>query len=113
MVGCATMRQALVATVKTNHPIERIEVQTRHERLLPNFLRGYREVRPIGEADIQATWYFVAIRQVWLLGLHTGNGQDWGFGWMNDPYFDQALKFFREWDDTPFVNLDFSRFAKP
>jgi Ser/Thr protein kinase RdoA (MazF antagonist) len=64
----------------------------------PHFLRGYREVRPIHEVDIQATSYFVAIRQFWLLGLHTSNGQDWGFGWMNDRYFDQAIKFFREWE---------------
>lgn len=64
----------------------------------PHFLRGYREVRPISEVDVQATWYFVAIRHFWLLGLHTSNGQDWGFGWMNDQYFDGAIKFFREWE---------------
>jgi Ser/Thr protein kinase RdoA (MazF antagonist) len=64
----------------------------------PHFLRGYREVRPISEADIQATPYFVAIRQIWLLGLHAGNGQDWGFGWMDDQYFDEEIKFLREWE---------------
>jgi len=64
----------------------------------PHFLRGYREVRPINEVDVHATSYFVAIRHFWLLGLHTSNGQDWGFGWMNDQYFDQAIKFFREWE---------------
>lgn len=64
----------------------------------PHFMRGYQEIRPIAEVDIQATWYFVAIRQFWLLGLHTGNGQDWGFGWMNDQYFDRAIKFFRDWE---------------
>ena len=55
-------------------------------------------MRPISEADIQATQYFVAIRQFWLLGLDTGNGQDWGFGWMNDHYFDREIKFLREWE---------------
>jgi Ser/Thr protein kinase RdoA (MazF antagonist) len=64
----------------------------------PHYLRGYREVRPISEVDLQATQYFVAIRHIWLLGLHTGNGHDWGFGWMNDQYFDRAIKFFREWE---------------
>jgi Ser/Thr protein kinase RdoA (MazF antagonist) len=64
----------------------------------PAFLRGYTEARPLSETDIQATSYFVAIRHIWLLGLHTGNGQDWGFGWMNDRYFDHFLKFFREWE---------------
>lgn len=64
----------------------------------PSFLRGYTEERPLGDTDIQATPYFVAIRHFWLLGLHTGNGPDWGFVWMNDGYFDRALKFFREWE---------------
>lgn len=64
----------------------------------PHFLRGYREVRPISEVDVLAAWYFVAIRQFWLLGLHTSHGADWGYGWMTDQYFDEALKFFREWE---------------
>lgn len=55
-------------------------------------------MRPINEVDVHATSYFVAIRHFWLLGLHTSNGKDWGFGWMNDQYFDQAIKFFREWE---------------
>ena len=37
----------------------------------PAFLRGYREVRTIHEREIQAIPYFVALRHVWLLGLHT------------------------------------------
>jgi Ser/Thr protein kinase RdoA (MazF antagonist) len=66
------------------------------ERWTP-FLRGYTEVRPLEDIDLRATPYFVAIRHVWLTGLHTGNGQDWGY-WMDDRYFDRALKFFREWE---------------
>lgn len=64
----------------------------------PAFLRGYCEERPLCDRDIQATPYFVAIRHFWLLGLHTGNGHDWGVAWINDGYFDSALKFFREWE---------------
>ena len=41
-------------------------------------------------------------RYIWLLGLHTGNAQDWGHGWMDDAYFDSGgaggLKFRREWE---------------
>jgi len=62
------------------------------------FLPGYREERELSTTDIQAVPYFVAIRQLWLMGLHTSNGQDWGFGWMNDRYFDQAITFFRAWE---------------
>lgn len=64
----------------------------------PAFLRGYRDERYISELDVHATPYFVALRHLWLLGLHTGNRQDWGIGWMNDAYFDDALKFLREWE---------------
>ena len=63
-----------------------------------HFLRGYQEVRQMNELDLQAVNSFVAIRQFWLMGLHTSNGQDWGFGWMNDGYFDHSLKFFRQWE---------------
>lgn len=64
----------------------------------PAFLQGYREARTIHEIDLQAVPYFVALRHVWLMGLHVGNRQDFGMGWMNDAYFDQAITFLREWD---------------
>jgi Ser/Thr protein kinase RdoA (MazF antagonist) len=62
------------------------------------FLRGYTEERTIRDIDIEAIPLFIGIRHLWLLGLQTGNGHDFGFGWMNDKYFDKALKFLREWD---------------
>ena len=68
------------------------------------FLRGYTEERSINNIDLQAIPLFIAIRHFWLLGLHTGNGHDWGFGWMNDGYFDNAMKFFREWDTEYFAD---------
>jgi Ser/Thr protein kinase RdoA (MazF antagonist) len=61
------------------------------------FLRGYREERALPAADIQATPYFVAIRQLWRWGLHGANAGDWGSAWMNDQYIDRTLKFLREW----------------
>lgn len=70
----------------------------KHNERWPAFLRGYREVRQLGTVDIQATDYFVAIRQVWLMGLQTGNGQDWGYAWMDDSYFEGMIQFLREWE---------------
>lgn len=67
------------------------------ERWLP-FLQGYREERHISESDLHATADFVALRHFWLLGLHTSNGGDFGYGWMHDRYFDRAIKFFRAWE---------------
>lgn len=69
----------------------------------PSFIRGYTEQRPLNEVDLQAVPYFVAIRHFWLLGLHIGYSRDGGSGWLNDGYFDRALKFFREWE-TEFVH---------
>jgi Ser/Thr protein kinase RdoA (MazF antagonist) len=64
----------------------------------PSFIRGYTDQRPLSEIDLRSIPYFVAIRHLWILGLHTGNSHDWGIGWLNDAYFDRAIKFFREWE---------------
>lgn len=68
------------------------------KEMWPSFLHGYTEERHLSELDILTTQYFVPIRNVWLLGVHTSNGQDWGFDWINDGYFNRAMKFFREWE---------------
>jgi Ser/Thr protein kinase RdoA (MazF antagonist) len=64
----------------------------------PAFLQGYRDERDIHEREIHAIPYFVALRHVWLLGLHAECRQDLGMGWMNDAYFDEAITFLREWE---------------
>jgi Ser/Thr protein kinase RdoA (MazF antagonist) len=64
----------------------------------PPFLKGYTEVRHLSDADMRAVNYFVAIRHIWLMGLHTSRGHDWGFGWMNDGYFDRQISFLRQWE---------------
>lgn len=64
----------------------------------PSFIRGYTDHRPLSETDLRSIPYFVAIRHLWLLGLHSGNSHDFGTGWLNDGYFDRALKFFHEWE---------------
>jgi Ser/Thr protein kinase RdoA (MazF antagonist) len=64
----------------------------------PPFLRGYQAVRPISDIDIAAIPYFVALRHFWFLGVDAANGQDWGFGSMDDWYFDHYIKFLRTWE---------------
>ena len=73
-------------------------LQRRLKRRWREFLRGYREVRPLAGVDLEAIPLFAAIRQIWLLGLHTGNGYDWGYSWMHDRYFDRQLNFLRGWE---------------
>jgi Ser/Thr protein kinase RdoA (MazF antagonist) len=65
----------------------------------PSFISGYTDQRPLSDTDMRSIPYFVAIRHLWLMGLHTGNSRDFGIGWLNDGYFDRALKFLREWEE--------------
>jgi len=62
------------------------------------FLGEYLRRRPVGEADIVAIPAFVAIRQIWLVGLHVSLGDRFGWGWINDRYFDRQLKVLRDWE---------------
>jgi len=62
------------------------------------FLKGYVRRRTLGATDVDAIAAFVAIRQIWLLGLHIGIGDRFGWGWINDDYFDRQLKVLRDWE---------------
>lgn len=59
------------------------------------YLRGYLEVRPLSDLDIQSIPWFVAGRYLWHVWLHTTNANDWGCGWLDDNYFDRLLKNLR------------------
>lgn len=62
------------------------------------FLRGYGEVRALGERDRRAIELFVPVRHLWMLGLHVDNGDDWGFGWLGEEYLDRERKFLQDWE---------------
>ena len=62
------------------------------------FIRGYTEERTLNELDLQAVPLFIGIRHFFLLDIHICGGKDWGFGWMNDKYFDKAIAFFQAWE---------------
>jgi Ser/Thr protein kinase RdoA (MazF antagonist) len=70
----------------------------RIEALGRAFLTEYLRHRPLGDADIAAIPAFVAIRQIWLVGLHVSLGDRFGWDWMNDRYFDRQLKVLRDWE---------------
>jgi Ser/Thr protein kinase RdoA (MazF antagonist) len=59
------------------------------------YLRGYREIRPVSDLDLQAIPLFVCARHIWHMGLHTANAHDWGYGGLGDKYFDQRLQWLR------------------
>lgn len=61
-----------------------------------SLLRGYREARDLTAADLQAVPLFVAIRNIWLMGLHVGEVHWRGSGSMNDVYIDHHLTFLKD-----------------
>lgn len=73
------------------NPPERIEAMGRA------FLTGYLRHRPVKSVDLVAIPTFVAIRQIWLIGLHIGLADRFGWGWLNDRYFDRQLRVLRNW----------------
>ena len=62
------------------------------------FLRGYREVRPIARADLEAVPLFVASRQIWMLGQLAANASDWGHSGLGVRYLTRVLKILRDWE---------------
>jgi Ser/Thr protein kinase RdoA (MazF antagonist) len=70
-----------------------------NNELWNGFLKSYQKYKVLSEYDIKAITLFVAIREIWLMGLHTGNSHIWG-GWQNDQYFDNRLQFLRRWCDA-------------
>ncbi len=67
------------------------------ERLLGAFLDGYRQRCPLSPADVAAIPLFVAVRQLWFLGLRTGNWENWGQGEVSDAAFNELFAFWRMW----------------
>lgn len=61
------------------------------------FLNSYQKHKVLSENDLKAIPIFVAIREIWLMGLHTGNSHIWSCGGQNDHYFNTNLKFLRDW----------------
>ena len=74
-----------------DQPPERIAAMARA------FLAGYLRHRPANSIDIAAIPTFVAIRQILVAGLHIGLADRFGWGWLNDRYFDRLFKGLRDW----------------
>jgi Ser/Thr protein kinase RdoA (MazF antagonist) len=59
------------------------------------FLCGYEMERALSKGELQAVDYFVVLREIWLMGLHTQGAYAWGTGWINDGYFDHHLSYIK------------------
>jgi Ser/Thr protein kinase RdoA (MazF antagonist) len=60
------------------------------------FFKGYTEQRGVTELDLQAIPMLVAARQVWPMGMQTGNVEHLGSAWIAGAYWDRMMKLLRE-----------------
>lgn len=61
------------------------------------FLKGYEDYRTLAEWEHRAIDLFVALRHIWLMGLHCHGTTHWGRTWINDAYADGQVEFIRRW----------------
>lgn len=60
------------------------------------FIESYQQINALSEFALKAIPLFIAIREIWLMGLHTGNSHICG-SWQDDNYFNTNLQFLRDW----------------
>lgn len=65
----------------------------------PQFLEAYTAERELSEADLALIDPYVAIREIWLLGVHIDNAPHMAYGWLNDKYIDKRLVFLSRFFD--------------
>ncbi|MDF2626253.1 MAG: hypothetical protein K0R39_84 [Symbiobacteriaceae bacterium] len=63
------------------------------------FLRGYRTVRPVAEADLALVPVFVALRTLWLIGLQVEQLSLRGTAYVQG-FVDGGLRALQKWDET-------------
>ena len=67
------------------------------------FVKGYKTKREISDIDLKLTTAFLAVRDIWLMGLHMGNSKDFGRGWLDDSYIDKRIKFLKAIEEEHFA----------
>lgn len=73
-----------------------MRLRQKEEAFWPAFWQGYRQVRAFNPKELELIEAFVALRDLWLFGLHTANAHDFACGWINNAYVDRRMKFLRD-----------------
>jgi Ser/Thr protein kinase RdoA (MazF antagonist) len=73
-------------------------LREKEQQRWPAYLKGYQESRNLNQTELTAIPLFIGIRHFWLMGVHTSNAKEFGYGWVNDSYFDRELGFLRQWE---------------
>lgn len=74
-----------------------VRLNKRHKSVWSVFLKSYQTKRELKSADLLLIPLFVGIRHFWHMGLHISLSKDRGKNWLDDQYFDQQLKFLKDW----------------
>src|ERR1700733_4917394 len=78
------------------HLWAQVSFQRRRYAMWLAFIDGYRSVRPIAQADLDAVTLFVPIRHIWLMGEYAGRVAEWGTASMT--WLGQQEEFLRAWE---------------
>lgn len=62
------------------------------------YLRGYRSVRPLADADVAAIAAFVSVRQFWLMGEYAGRTAVWGTQAMPTSWLRKQVELLNAWE---------------
>jgi Ser/Thr protein kinase RdoA (MazF antagonist) len=65
-------------------------------RLWQAYFEAYQHEKPLSDSDLAAIPFFVAARQLWLVGLHCQHADEWTYGNLSDAYFDRRLRILKE-----------------
>jgi len=63
------------------------------------FLQAYSSLKPINEKEILASFVFVPIRHIWVMGLKTKNIPNQGLKTLDDDSFESYINFIKAWID--------------
>lgn len=55
------------------------------------FLSAYRAARRVADLDVGAVPLFVCARHIWHMGVHAENAAHWGYGGLNDEYYERRV----------------------
>lgn len=78
--------------------------ETAHSKWM-HFVKGYRQIVQIPQADFDAIAYFVSLRHIWFIGEYAGRLPEWGTQAMPNPWLRKQVTLIREWSSmvTPEV----------
>ena len=70
-------------------------LQNQEDERWDAFLAAYRAGRAVNDLDVDAVPLFVCARHIWHMGVHAQNAPHWGYGGLDDAYYDGRIEQLR------------------